>query len=39
MYESTVPDPKFVEPDDIILRVTAMAICGSDLHIYRSKIR
>jgi threonine dehydrogenase-like Zn-dependent dehydrogenase len=34
----TVPDPRIVEPDDILLRVTATAICGSDLHIYRGKI-
>lgn len=34
----TVPDPMLVAPDDIILRVTATAICGSDLHIYRGKI-
>jgi len=33
-----VPDPGLVEPDDILLRVTATAICGSDLHIYRGKI-
>ena len=33
-----VPDPALVAPDDIILRVTATAICGSDLHIYRGKI-
>ena len=33
-----VPDPQLVEPDDILLRVTATAICGSDLHIYRGKI-
>nr|WP_245200398.1 zinc-dependent alcohol dehydrogenase [Herbaspirillum sp. LeCh32-8] len=26
------------EPDDIILKVTATAICGSDLHLYRGKI-
>jgi S-(hydroxymethyl)glutathione dehydrogenase / alcohol dehydrogenase len=30
----TVPDPKIKEPTDAILRVTATAICGSDLHIY-----
>jgi threonine dehydrogenase-like Zn-dependent dehydrogenase len=30
----TVPDPKLVEPTDVILRVTRTAICGSDLHIY-----
>ena len=34
----TVPDPKIQEPDDIILSVTATAICGSALHLYRSKI-
>jgi threonine dehydrogenase-like Zn-dependent dehydrogenase len=34
----TVPDPKIVEADDIVLRVTATAICGSDLHLYRGKI-
>ena len=34
----TVPDPVLAEPDDIILRITATAICGSDLHIYRGKI-
>jgi len=33
-----VPDPIIEEPDDIILRVTATAICGSDLHLYRGKI-
>jgi threonine dehydrogenase-like Zn-dependent dehydrogenase len=33
-----VPDPVIVDSDDIILRVTATAICGSDLHIYRGKI-
>lgn len=30
----TVPDPKIEKPEDIILRVTSTAICGSDLHIY-----
>lgn len=30
----TVPDPIIEQPDDIILRVTATAICGSDLHLY-----
>ena len=34
----TVPDPKLLADDDIVLRVTATAICGSDLHIYRGKI-
>ncbi len=34
----TLPDPVRHAPDDLILRVTATAICGSDLHIYRGKI-
>ena len=34
----TVADPVIQEADDIILRVTATAICGSDLHLYRGKI-
>lgn len=34
----TVADPVLQEPDDLILRVTATAICGSDLHLYRGKI-
>ncbi|ORM55022.1 glutathione-dependent formaldehyde dehydrogenase [Pantoea conspicua] len=33
-----VPDPGLEADDDIILRVTATAICGSDLHLYRGKI-
>lgn len=33
----TVHDPGLQE-DDIIVRVTATAICGSDLHIFRGKI-
>lgn len=34
----TVPDPVIEQADDIILRITATAICGSDLHLYRGKI-
>ncbi|QRX82421.1 zinc-dependent alcohol dehydrogenase [Glaciimonas sp. PAMC28666] len=34
----TVPDPVIQEADDIILKVTATAICGSDLHLYRGKV-
>jgi threonine dehydrogenase-like Zn-dependent dehydrogenase len=34
----TVPDPGIEAPDDIVLRVTATAICGSDLHLYHGKI-
>ncbi|MBL8803169.1 MAG: glutathione-dependent formaldehyde dehydrogenase [Planctomycetes bacterium] len=33
-----VPDPQLVQDDDILLRVTATAICGSDLHLYRGKV-
>ena len=34
----TVPDPVLMANDDMLLRVTATAICGSDLHMYRGKI-
>lgn len=34
----TVPDPVLQHPEDILLRVTATAICGSDLHLYRGKV-
>jgi threonine dehydrogenase-like Zn-dependent dehydrogenase len=34
----SVPDPILHSPDDIILRVSATAICGSDLHLYRGKV-
>ncbi len=30
----TVPDPKIENPRDAIIKVTACAICGSDLHLY-----
>lgn len=33
-----VPEPIIQEPDDIILKVTATAICGSDLHLYGARI-
>lgn len=29
-----VADPKIEHPEDLILRVTSTAVCGSDLHIY-----
>jgi S-(hydroxymethyl)glutathione dehydrogenase / alcohol dehydrogenase len=29
-----VPDPRIEKADDIIVKVTSTAICGSDLHIY-----
>lgn len=33
-----VPDPTILEDTDVLLRVTATAICGSDLHLYRGKV-
>jgi len=30
----TIDDPIIEQPEDVILRVTSTAICGSDLHIY-----
>ena len=30
----TVPDPKIEHPRDAIIKVSACAICGSDLHLY-----
>ena len=29
-----VPDPRIQEPNDVIIKVTSTAICGSDLHLY-----
>ncbi len=29
-----VDDPRIEEPTDAVIRVTATAICGSDLHLY-----
>ena len=34
----TVPDPEILNPRDAILKVTATAICGSDLHLYHGFI-
>ncbi|CDZ80695.1 putative zinc-type alcohol dehydrogenase-like protein YjmD [Candidatus Rubidus massiliensis] len=31
---SNVKDPILINPDDIIVKVTSSAICGTDLHIY-----
>ena len=33
-----VADPVLQERDDILLKVTSTAICGSDLHLYRGKV-
>jgi threonine dehydrogenase-like Zn-dependent dehydrogenase len=29
-----VPDPQLKDPTDVIIRITASGICGSDLHLY-----
>ena len=34
----TVPDPKIEDAGDVIIKITATAICGSDLHIYNGLI-
>jgi threonine dehydrogenase-like Zn-dependent dehydrogenase len=34
----TVPDPKIEAPRDAIIKVTACAICGSDLHFFNGVI-
>ncbi|ANE45295.1 dehydrogenase [Paenibacillus swuensis] len=33
-----VEDPKLQKKDDIIVRITSTAICGSDLHIYQGAL-
>lgn len=32
-----VPLPKIEHPDDVIVKVTTAAICGSDLHMYQGR--
>ncbi len=32
-----VPDPRIEHPNDVIVRITATAICGSDLHMYEGR--
>jgi threonine dehydrogenase-like Zn-dependent dehydrogenase len=34
----TVPDPTILNPRDAIVKITATAICGSDLHLYNGRI-
>ncbi|WP_178022189.1 alcohol dehydrogenase catalytic domain-containing protein [uncultured Paenibacillus sp.] len=33
-----VPDPKIEKPDDMIIKITSTAICGSDLHLIHGMI-
>ncbi|MGW2857751.1 alcohol dehydrogenase catalytic domain-containing protein, partial [Streptomyces sp. NPDC001215] len=32
-----VDDPQIEHPNDVIVRVTSTAICGSDLHMYEGR--
>jgi threonine dehydrogenase-like Zn-dependent dehydrogenase len=32
------PDPRIEHPDDVVLRVTRAAICGSDLHLFHGLV-
>ncbi|HEY8072755.1 MAG TPA: zinc-dependent alcohol dehydrogenase [Labilithrix sp.] len=32
------PEPRIEHPDDIVLRITRTAICGSDLHLYHGLV-
>jgi glutathione-independent formaldehyde dehydrogenase len=32
-----VPDPQLQHPNDVIVRITSSAICGSDLHMYEGR--
>ncbi|MFJ8957777.1 glutathione-independent formaldehyde dehydrogenase [Lentzea sp. NPDC102401] len=32
-----VPDPELQHPNDVIVRITSTAICGSDLHMYEGR--
>jgi alcohol dehydrogenase len=33
----SVPDPELKSPTDALVRITAAAICGSDLHVYHGR--
>lgn len=35
----TVEDPRIEEPNDVILKISSTAICGSDLHMYEGRTR
>src|SRR5438445_4707894 len=32
-----VPEPKVVDPTDVVLKITTSAVCGSDLHQYHGR--
>lgn len=33
----SIPLPDLQHPDDVIVKVTTAAICGSDLHMYQGR--
>jgi hypothetical protein len=35
---TTVPDPKIQDPRDAIVRIDAVTICGTDLHILKGDV-
>ena len=35
-YES-IADPEILQPTDVIVKMQACAICGSDLHVYHER--
>jgi len=34
-----VPEPKIEQPSDAVVRLTASAICGTDLHLIRGTVQ
>jgi alcohol dehydrogenase len=34
----SMPDPKIIDPTDAIIRVDAVTICGTDLHILKGDV-
>lgn len=38
VHLAEVEEPTLIEPDDAIVRVTATAICGSDLHLLHGRV-
>jgi threonine dehydrogenase-like Zn-dependent dehydrogenase len=38
MKVANKPEPRIEHPDDVVLRVTRSAICGSDLHLYHGLV-
>lgn len=36
-YTTAAPEPQILQPTDAIVRITATAVCGSDLHVYHGR--